>query len=88
MFGSCLPPVVEEGYCLIYVSCVCLYIVISSTYCVVLLSCLSLSCVPIFIEPSVFSNVFFFCIVTGANSTETHYVETIPVTQEQPYDTI
>jgi len=28
------------------------------------------------------------CIVTGANSTEAHYVEIIPVTEEQPYDTI
>jgi len=28
------------------------------------------------------------CVVTGANNIETHYVDTIPVTQEQPYDSI
>ena len=66
---------------------VCLCIVISNTYCVVFLPCLSLSCVSIFIAPSVFSNVLF-CIVTGVNSTEAHYVETIPATLEQPCDTI
>jgi hypothetical protein len=27
-------------------------------------------------------------VVTGANNIETHYVDTIPVTQEQPYDSI
>ena len=59
----------------------------SSAYCVVFLPCLSLSCVSIFVALSVFSNVLL-CIVTGVNSTETHYVDTITVTQEHPYDTI
>ena len=32
--------------------------------------------------------IYNSCAVTGANNIETHYVDTIPVTQEQPYDSI
>ena len=55
------------------------------------LRCFYLACLRLvysfLIASSVFSNVLL-CIVTGANSTEAHYVEAIPVTEEQPYDAI
>ena len=57
----------QEGSCLIYAICVCLWIVVSSIQCVMLLLCFSTSCVPcvatfsglsILIPPAVFSSVY------------------------------
>jgi len=53
----------EEGFCLIYVICVCLRIVVSNTYCVVFLFCLSSSSVLCMVVSNTYCVVFFVLFV-------------------------
>ena len=83
MFGSSLPSVVcREGSCLVYVVCACLHVVVSGSRYVVYMLCFSLSCVPcvaslsglpIFDFPSVFSDVYCFFILVIYTVNQVHH---------------